>query len=238
MAAASANAAEPVRILSGGPAGMKLLEPLKPQMEEAAGVPVEIKVTRFDAAIKGLAAGTIEAMVGPTLVKTLEAGEKVGMAKQNPDDFQSVQIMSNKVWALINPKNPTKNLTKEQLTGILNGTIKSWETINGQKAPIVVVMPKNLEATMKALTMHYLKSETSPIAEYAPTQDGVLKRIEMNPNEIGFSGVGSGTKTFTPTAFTTDARVDLYFLMKKNTRREAQKVFDYLKDNVAKKLKD
>jgi hypothetical protein len=229
----NAHAAEPVRLMAGGPAAAKRIEAIKSDLDKAVGVPVETKITQFDLAMRALADGLIDGLFCPPLDQTFSAAEKRGMPKQNPDDYQYFAVTDVTLSYGVHPNNPlNKALTREQITDILSGKIKTWETINGQKEPLIVVMPKNYLASMKAITQFYIKSDSSPVVEYVSTQEGLLKSMQKNPNQLGFFSTTEGSPAFKPKFFLSEARHQLFLLMKKKVRPEVQKTFDYLKAHV------
>jgi phosphate transport system substrate-binding protein len=238
FAAQLASAADPVRIISGGPAALKKVEPHKDAMTKAAGVPVDVKVTPFALALKALVNGVVDGVFTPPLPAALAAAEKEGMPKQNPDDFQWFIAQDVTLWYALHPDNPVNELNRQQLTDIISGKIKNWKEVGGKDAPISMVIPTAYSASMRAISMFYIKADKFPHAEEVSTREGVLKSMAKNPNQLGFFTTNEADATLKPKFFKTEAQHRLIFVMKKKTRPEAQKVFDYVKANAATIFKD
>jgi ABC-type phosphate transport system substrate-binding protein len=122
-----------------------------------------------------------------------------------------------------------KNLSKEQITDILSGKIKSWEPITGEKLPITILIPKNYVGSMKSLTQYYIKSDTSAAAQYVMNKDGLLSGMKNNRGAIGFFTNMETRADFSPKFFQLEVANVSALIMKKPARPAAQKLLDYLK---------
>jgi phosphate transport system substrate-binding protein len=227
--ASFATARDEVRILSGGPTGIRILEKMKDQIEKSADVKLSFGTTKSDFAIKALASDKVEGMVAPALVEIFAIGEKVGMPPQSPADYQTVFLSSEKGLAVVHPDNPVKNLTHEQIAGILSGEIKNWKSINGKDEPLEVYLPRLYESANLALNRFYIKVDRSQAARQVEDYDGLARIISKQPNAIGFTVVTKDSEKFKPKLIETEQTFGLYFVMKKKAKPSSQKVFDYIK---------
>lgn len=227
-----AYAAEPLRLLAGGPAAVKKFETVKAEAEKVTGTKIESNVTPFDLAFKALSTGQVDGMFSPPLPAAMAGAEKRGMPKQNPDDYQVLQLFQNKLYAVIHPNNPVTQLSREQLTGILSGKIKNWKEVGGNDEPLSVIMPKNYIASNRSILMFYLKADSSPAVEFVATQDGLLRGLQKFPNQIGFVTTTDSEPGFKPKFLLTEARNELYFIVKKKSRPEAQKLYEFISNNL------
>lgn len=51
----------------------------------------------------------------------------------------STVVARDGIAVIVNPANPSANLTTEQVRGIFNGTIRNWKDVGGKDTPITVV---------------------------------------------------------------------------------------------------
>jgi hypothetical protein len=233
FACGSARADRPVHIISGGPSSVALFTSLKPDLEKAAGAPVEITVNPVDIAMVALSKGLIDGMLpGGSVAETMALAEKIGMPKQNLDDYQSTLISEVVIKIAVHPENPVKHLTRQQITDILRGKITNWEPITGQKIPLTVVMAKNYQATTTALIKFYLDNDNASAVRQVLDKDGMLKAMQRDPGVVGFFTERDSQGSFKPRYMLTDVTRASFLLMKKKTRPEAQKVFDFFKSRV------
>jgi hypothetical protein len=225
-----ALATSPLRILAGGPASIKLLEPRKADMEKAAGRAIEFVVQPVDVSMaavsKGLADGAILAFDAK---QSLSIAEAKGLAKQNPDNYQSLELFNIKVKAGVHPENPVKSLTRAQLTGILSGEIKTWAPITGQALPITVMFAKNYLFIEKTILTFYLQKDSSTVARTVPDGLGLARAMQKDKGEIAFFPEKFALPDFAPKYLDTEVSYKAQLIMKKNPGPEAQKLFDFLK---------
>jgi hypothetical protein len=226
----SASAAEPVRIMTGGPTTAKKIAPIEDALEKAVGGPIEVSVNPIDVGMEALSKGVIDAVVGP-LEESFASGEKRLKTKLNRDEYEWTVISQSPLNIGVHPSNPTSSLTKDQVTDILSGKIKNWDVINGQKLPITVLIAKNYVAASKSLAQFYLHADTSPVAQYVLNKDGLIGGLKNNPGAIGFFTAKETHPDFSPKFFASHVTNTNYFIMKKPARPAAQKVFDYFKEH-------
>jgi hypothetical protein len=222
-------AAEPVRIVSGGPATIAILAPHKAQLEKLAKVPVEISVNPSDIAMKALVEGVIDAVIAPPIDEAIAGAKKRGIDAGKESDYDLFPLFDNVVRIGVNPENPVKELTHQQIADILSGKVTDWEPITGKKMPIKTFIAKNYMTSARALTQFYIKSDTSPIANYVLDKDGLLRALQRDPGAIGFFTTKEKLGNFEPRFMQTEVARTSYFVIRKNARPEARRVFDYLK---------
>lgn len=222
--------AEPVRIVSGGTSTAKKLEPIKGELEKAAGEKVEVTINPIDAALIGVSKGVFDAMIGP-LDETFESAEKREGKKFNRADFQFFEVSKSALHIGLHPSNPTASLTTQQIKDIMTGKIKTWESINGKKDPIKVVMARNFVAANKTYNRFYLGGDANPTAEMVVNKDGLLGALKANPNAIGFFTSQEKTADFAPKFFLSETSMVSSMIALKKMKPAAQKVYDHLKNN-------
>ncbi|MGB9906776.1 MAG: phosphate ABC transporter substrate-binding protein [Candidatus Saccharicenans sp.] len=130
---------------------------------------------------------------GIQAVKTGAA--QIGMSsrelKEDEQDLFQVEVARDGLAIIVHPDNPLNNLTIEQVKSIFVGEITSWETLNGQKKLITVVVREEGSGTRGAF--QELVMGKSRITKKAIVQDSngtVREIVSRDPNAIGFISLG------------------------------------------------
>ena len=97
----------------------------------------------------------------------------------------------------VNPENPVKELTLDQVKDIFTGKIKNWKAVGGPDAPISVYSRENSSGTYEFFKEHVLKGQD--FAASAQTQQGtalIVQSVVKDKNAIGYGGAayGGGSK--------------------------------------------
>jgi phosphate transport system substrate-binding protein len=97
----------------------------------------------------------------------------------------------------VNPENPVKELTMDQVKDIFTGKIKNWKAVGGPDAPITVYSRENSSGTYEFFKEHVLKGQD--FAASAQTQQGtalIVQSVVKDPHAIGYGGAayGGGSK--------------------------------------------
>ena len=97
----------------------------------------------------------------------------------------------------VNPENPVKELTLDQVKDIFTGKIKNWKAVGGADAPITVYSRENSSGTYEFFKEHVLKGQD--FAASAQTQQGtalIVQSVVKDKNAIGYGGAayGGGSK--------------------------------------------
>ena len=98
---------------------------------------------------------------------------------------------------VVNPKNPVKDLTLDQLRDIFMGNIDNWQTVGGKNMPIVILSREVNSGTHIFFKEHVLRmgnakgpEEFSPAALLMPSSQAIADEIANNENAIGYYGMG------------------------------------------------
>lgn len=92
---------------------------------------------------------------------------------------------------IVNPANPVKALTVEQVRGIYTGAIKNWKEIGGPDVAIVRISRDTNSGTyetFESLVMNKEKIHES--AEYVGSNGAIRQRVQSTPAAIGYVGLG------------------------------------------------
>lgn len=140
---------------------------------------------------------------------------------------QEYIIAVDSLVVIVNPDNPVKKLTMEQLAAIYSGQIKNWKEVGGDDAPISVY-DRQIESGTRSVFGTAVFGEDAPQYENASImEDNNLMAAAVNDDENGIGFVGyafqRGAKslslvnqcgiTMTPDAFS--ARTEEYALQRR-----------------------
>ncbi|MCX8160357.1 MAG: phosphate ABC transporter substrate-binding protein [Candidatus Saccharicenans sp.] len=111
--------------------------------------------------------------------------------KGDEKELYQIEVARDGLAIIVHPSNPLDNITIEQVRGIFQGDITSWETLNGQKKAITVVVREEGSGTRGAF--QELVMGKSRITKKAIVQDSngtVREIVSRDPNSIGFISLG------------------------------------------------
>jgi len=125
--------------------------------------------------------------------------EQTQRAKKNQVQMKRYVVARDCIAVIVNPANPVKDLSLDQLRGILTGAISNWSQVGGQRAAIKLLIRESTSGTQSFLREHYLKG--SPFAKNAQTVlslNSVIDAVEKDKAAVGYVGmsgaVGAGQK--------------------------------------------
>ncbi len=96
----------------------------------------------------------------------------------------------------VNPENPLKELTLDQVKDIFTGKIKNWKGVGGADAPIILYSRENSSGTYEFFKEHVLKGQD--FAASAQNQQGtalIVQAVMKDKNAIGYGGAAYGGST-------------------------------------------
>lgn len=86
----------------------------------------------------------------------------------------------------VDPANTVTGLTKEQLTGIYNGTITNWSDVGGGDAPIIVVGREAGSGTRGAFEELLDLEDACTYANELDSTGAVMAKVAATPGAIGY----------------------------------------------------
>ncbi len=115
-----------------------------------------------------------------------ERHQRLGMAHLVAKDALSIYL---------NPSNPIKNLTLDQLKQIYTGEIANWQELNGLNHPILVLTRSPNSGTYYYFKDHVLLNEDYiDDAEIHYSTQSVVDVVSKNIHAIGYGGTAFGDK--------------------------------------------
>lgn len=128
--------------------------------------------------------------------------EEVDKAKANGLDPQQFVVAKDAIAVIVNPHNPVKELTLQQISMIYKGLINNWDEVGGEHRPIVRLSRETNSGTHVYFLESVIrlgnskdKSIFSADTLLLPSSEGIIAEVSDNPNAIGYDGLGYITAT-------------------------------------------
>ncbi len=99
------------------------------------------------------------------------------------------------VSVIVNPNNPVKKLTTDQLAAIFSGQITNWSGVGGKNANIVLLIRDMNSGTHVFFEEHIIqhkdkKAHYATSARANATTQAIVDEVSQNGNAIGYVGLG------------------------------------------------
>jgi phosphate transport system substrate-binding protein len=105
------------------------------------------------------------------------------------------------VAPVVNPKNPVKNLTKNQVVDIFSGKIDNWKMLGGENRKIDIYTRDAASGTREVFWKKALDQGLITSGAHVVVSNGAMKSaIAQDPYGIGYVSVGHIDKTVAPVA--------------------------------------
>lgn len=103
---------------------------------------------------------------------------------------KEVIIAYDALAVIINPLNPVKNLTREQLSDIFTGKITNWKQVGGPDMPIVTYSRETSSGTYEFFKTSVLKNKNYKSGIMSmPATGAVVQSVSQTPGAIGYVGL-------------------------------------------------
>ncbi len=117
--------------------------------------------------------------------------EEMAQAKQGGQKIKEIAVALDMIVPVVHPSNKVKNLTKDQLKGIFEGSITNWNQVGGEDMNIVVVSRDSSSGTFEC--WHELvmsKKDVRKDALMQASNGAVVSTVANNKKAIGYIGFG------------------------------------------------
>jgi phosphate transport system substrate-binding protein len=123
--------------------------------------------------------------------------EEIQKAKADGFDPVEFVIARDAIAVIVNPTNPVSRLTMQQISDIYSGKINNWSQVGGQDRPIV-----RLSREVNSGTHVYFRDTVIRLGDknnktlfatdtlLLPSSEGIISELRLNPNAIGYDGLG------------------------------------------------
>ncbi|MFC2052762.1 PstS family phosphate ABC transporter substrate-binding protein [Chloroflexota bacterium] len=143
--------------------------------------------------IAALINGTVDIANASRQMKDVEYENALSNGK-NPNE---IIVARDAIAVIVNPNNPIDSLTLKQISDIYSGKISNWMEIGGEDRPIVRLSRETNSGThvyfleeVLRLGEKEVKTLFSQDTLLLPSSEGISSEIRINPNAIGYDGLG------------------------------------------------
>jgi phosphate transport system substrate-binding protein len=188
--ALNASGETPSILIAGSSTVTRVLMPLKTGVEVAQGVDIRLVPNGSGRGLAELAAGRADAAMlsGPVdyLLARTEAITSTGLRVEQLELLKLAATPKAEVVALVNPTNPVRRLTKEQLQAILSGEITNWKAVGGPDLAVQVVLPDELDGVRATVTTGLMDHRAfSPSAKVVMRASEILPLVAADAGAVG-----------------------------------------------------
>lgn len=145
-------------------------------MEKYPNITVQAEFTGSSAGIEAVLAGQSD--IGNSS-RSLKEEEKQKGAVENIVAIDGIAVVTN-------PSNTVKNLTKDQLISIYNGSVTNWKDLGGANQPVVVVGREAGSGTRGAFEEILKLEDACKYANELESTGAVMAKVASTPGAIGY----------------------------------------------------
>ena len=143
--------------------------------------------------IAALVNGTVDIANASRSMKS----EEIQQAKANGFTPVEFTVARDAIAVIVNPENPVRKLTLQQISDIYSGKVNNWSEVGGNDRPIVRLSRETNSGTHVYFleTVLRLGDKTNPTffstdTLLLPSSEGIINEVRQNPNAIGYDGLG------------------------------------------------
>jgi phosphate transport system substrate-binding protein len=123
--------------------------------------------------------------------KELDDAQKAGYY---PEEFK---VAIDALAVIVNPANPVKELTIDQLSGIFTGKITNWNEVGGKDEKILVLSRERNSGTHMYFLEQVLRKgnekgpeQFAPSVLMLPSSEAIINETSTSESAIGYDGLG------------------------------------------------
>lgn len=179
--------------IAGGTAHVPVMKEAAQRIMQANG--------NIQISIAGGGSGVGIKQVGEGLVDIGNSGRKAKDMEIEKYGLKMFKWAIDGVGVAVNPKNPVKALTKQQLKDIYSGKLSNWKTLSGPDRKINVYTRDKSSGTRSVFWKKALdKGDIVPQANFVVSNGAMKSAIANDPYAIGYVSVGHIDNSVTPVA--------------------------------------
>lgn len=123
--------------------------------------------------------------------------EEIQAAETNGYTPVETVVARDAIAVVVHPSNPIDKLTLRQISDIYTGKITNWGQLGGEDRPIVLLSRESNSGTYVYFLENVIRlgdGESdllfSPDTLLMPSSEGISSEVRLNPNAIGYDGLG------------------------------------------------
>jgi phosphate transport system substrate-binding protein len=125
------------------------------------------------------------------------SAEEITQARKNGISPVRFIVALDAIAVVVNPGNPVRGLTLQQLSDMYTGKILRWADLGGANRPVVLLSRESNSGTYVYFLEQVIRQGNSksaalfsPETLLMPSSQGISAEVEQNPNAIGYDGLG------------------------------------------------
>ena len=121
--------------------------------------------------------------------RRIKFSEKMKL-KQSHHEPCEVVVAYDALAVIVNPQNPVKQLTREQLEAIFRGKITNWKEVGGEDAKIIVYSRETSSGTYEFFKESVLKNKNYMSSVLSmPATGAIIQSVSQTRGAIGYVGL-------------------------------------------------
>lgn len=122
--------------------------------------------------------------------RDMQQKEKDQAKEKNINPVEKI-IAYDGIAIVVNPENPIKDISMEQLKKIYTGAYKNWKELGGPDQPITVLSRESNSGTYVFFQEHVLNKENyAPTVKLMPASSSIVQSVSSDKWSIGYVGLG------------------------------------------------
>lgn len=137
--------------------------------------------------------GTVDIANASRAMKT----EEIEAAQANGFSPLEFVVARDAIAVVVHLSNPVDKLTLQQISDIYTGKITNWKELGGEDRPIVLLSRETNSGTHVFFLENVIRLGNadsdllfSPDTLLLPSSEGISAEVRLNPNAIGYDGLG------------------------------------------------
>jgi len=156
-------------------------------MKKSTGMKVSVTGGGSGTGIAALINGTTDICASS---RDMQQKEKDNAKGKNINPVEKV-IAFDGIAVILNPENPVKELTIDQIKKIYTGVTKSWKVLGGPDEPITILSRESNSGTYVFFQEHVLNKENyAPTVKLMPASSAIVQSVTSDKWSIGYVGLG------------------------------------------------
>lgn len=162
-------------------------------MDSNPGVRISVTGGGSGTGIAAMVNGTVDIANASRAMKS----EEIESARANGFTPLEFVVAQDAIAVVVHPSNPVSELTLEQISAIYTGEITNWKELGGEDRPIVLLSRETNSGTHVFFLENVIRRGEkdsdllfSPDTLLLPSSEGISAEVRLNPNAIGYDGLG------------------------------------------------
>jgi phosphate transport system substrate-binding protein len=184
--------AQVLEVAGSSTVAKSIVEPSQAKLREATGIELKMLSVGTGKGMQMLFDGKVKvAAVSASLDEAVDDAKKAGSVAA-PAGLKLHTLLTDQLVPIVHNDNPVKELSREQLRGLLSGKLQNWKEVGGPDLAVLVVTGAPGSGTRGVLEKQLLAGQAfASGAKELRTSAAELAEVARDKAAIGY--VGSGT---------------------------------------------